>query len=315
MPPTQKQIAFPPAQRPLLVRHQFKGQPYLLFIVILTLLFLLLPGQAFSGRWRRGVPLTSLVPAGPSQGIRLVTEEALCNLSSGFATIKANYVLNNPSDKQVTLKAGIWRSGDNYLSNIRIRTHKFLFQTDPSALPESDLKQLKPTARLRRIFEKHGICLSSDLSISLENKDTRWRLADADTTYIIEKERQAVSVYLASPDLGLEMLEFENQSAYVGPDYLFTLIFKPLENIQVEVNGRAPLFANQKGERWLQYEGYHGALWDGETDRIMIQFTPPPEQGWKLVEAVPAGYRLQGGAVIWDNPLSIRQSLCSARFR
>lgn len=287
----------------------------IVFVLILILIALSEWESAYGGRWKRGVPVTSILPMGPHQRVQLLSEYVICLLNKYYATVKAIYILKNTSDKRVKLRAGIWRYGSDYLEGIQIKTNKLLFNVNLDLRFQRDLDSMIIPEGLDQAFHNIRIYLSQNSTVLIQEEGKSWQIVDGNKTYTVEKEQNQLKVYEYSQNVSIEMVEVENQSAYRGPDYLLSLHFRPNEQITVEVNCQALMYLNQDNERWLFYQGSYGARWFATTDRLRIQFVAPEEEKWTLVEASPMGYRQEDCSLVWDNVTEVRKTDCFARYR
>lgn len=298
-------------------------------VLIFIFVVFILGNSTYSGQWRRGVPVTTILPVGDNQGIQLVSEDVSLFLDDVFATVSATYRLKNTSDKKVSLKAGMWRYGDNYLNGIIVTLNKLIFSVEFDSQVQEDFEQQIIPKKLNKFFQNKAIPLCQNSIQLIQQSDSLWQVTDKNQIYIFRKERNDLNIfkikqflfesdfniYLDQKYDSLEMIEVNNQSFYEGPDYLFTLDFDPNEQIIVEVYCRALMQTNESNEISYIYEAKYGKQWFNALDKVTIRAFPPAKKIWTLLGAIPPGYQLIGNALVWENNKQIRNSYCSAKYK
>lgn len=285
------------------------------FQLIILCICIVLPDSANCGKWRRGITITSLVPSGSNYGVRLANEDVTFFVGEYWAKFRAVYMLENTTSRKVSLKAGIWREGDDYVTDFHASVRQRLFQSEYAGQFRLKGTRSVPSADIVRLFAVKGIVLSSDSIISDGGPDEAWRILDGRDEYLIDSNGRSVKVFGGLREVPVEMLQRENQAAFAGPDYLVNIVLSSLGSVRVELEGEVPLTLSQDGTRWLSYAAQYGVLWHGQSDEVRIRFVPFSRKTLSLREAAPVGYRKNDGVLIWEDIALVRAEKCIARYR
>lgn len=287
----------------------------LTFQLIILCICIAMPDSAYCGKWRRGITVTSLVPSGSNSGVRLAKEDVTFFVGEYWAKFRAVYLLENTTPREVSLKAGIWREGADYVTDFQASVRERLFQSECAGRFRPEGTRSAPSADIVRLFAVKGIELSSDSIISDEGPDEAWRILDGRDEYLIDGYGESFQVFGGLREVPLEMLQWENQAAFAGPDYLVNIVLGPLGSLRVELEGEVPLTLSQDGTRWLSYAAQYGVLWHGQSDEVRIRFVPSRPKTLSLRGAAPVGYRKKDGDLIWEDIALVRGEKCVARYR